>query len=72
MAATTQVDSRCVLSVKGLCDKHPDFTLGMVRWWLFHRDENGLARAVRKVGRRLFIDEQDFFNWLDEHQEESG
>ena len=69
MSAATETIARNFLSVNQLTQRYPSITPGMLRWWLFHRDQNGLARAVRKVGRRLLIDEGDFFDWLDKHRE---
>lgn len=39
---------------------------GGLRHLLFHRRTNGLERAVRRVGRCLLIDEQKFFDWIEE------
>ena len=53
-----------LLTVKQFCQQHPAFTHGGLRWLLFHRQENGLNRAVFKVGRRILIDVDQFFGWL--------
>ena len=55
-----------LLTVKQFCHEYPAFTHGGVRWLLFHREENGLERAVVKVGRRVLIDVDAFFRWLNE------
>jgi hypothetical protein len=52
-----------------LAQRHEAFTLPMLRWWLMSRHENGLDRAVRKVGRRLFLDENQFLMWIDSQHE---
>jgi hypothetical protein len=52
-------------TVRQFCQAPPAFTLGGMRWFLFHRQTNGLERAVVKVGRRILIDEEKFFGWLD-------
>lgn len=55
-----------LLTVDQLVQRHPAFTAGGIRWLLFRRDENGLDRAVIRVGRRLLIDEAAFFDWISE------
>lgn len=57
---------RHLQTVKQFCETHPAFTPGGLRWLLFNRDINGLERAVVKVGRRVLIDKDKFFDWLDE------
>lgn len=58
-----------LLTVKQFCQANPAFTEGGIRWLLFNREENGLARAVVKVGRRVLIDVNQFFRWLSEQNE---
>jgi len=36
------------------------FTLGQLRWLLFHRKTNGLAPYVKKPGKTLLIQERQF------------
>ncbi len=55
-----------LLTVQQFAEKHKGFTLGGLRWLLFHRDTNGLSRAVVRVGRKILLDEEEFFAWLDE------
>ena len=63
----TQAMSRpTLLSVKQFCQQHPAFTQGGLRWLFFHRQANGLDRAIVKVGRRVLIDVDLFFCWLDQ------
>ncbi len=54
-----------LLTVKQFCQQNPAFTNGGLRWMLFHREENGLERAVVKVGRRVLINVDEFFRWID-------
>ena len=61
-----QASGRRLHTVQQFCQAHPAFTPGGLRWLLFNRDINGLERAVVKVGRRVLIDEDKFFAWLDE------
>ena len=38
--------------------------IGGLRHLIFHGDSNGFASVVRRVGRRVLIDEQAFFGWV--------
>lgn len=52
------------LTVKQFCQQYQAFSHGGLRWLLFHRQQNGLACAVVKVGRKVLIDVDQFFLWL--------
>jgi hypothetical protein len=53
-----------LLSVKELAARHPAFTIGSLKWLLFHREENGLASVVVQLGRKILIDERKFLDWF--------
>lgn len=53
-----------LLTVEQLPQYYPIFTQGMLRWLLFNRKESGLSKAVVKIGRRIFIDKNEFDLWL--------
>lgn len=38
--------------------------IGGLRHLIFHARTNGFAAAIRRVGRRVLIDEQAFFEWV--------
>ena len=59
--------SRVLVTVQQLCQRTPAFKEQTVRQYLFDRHDNGLQQAVRKLGRKLLIDEDLFFLWIDEH-----
>ena len=61
--------TRELLTIPALCERYPALRLGGVRWQLFNRHQNGLDRAVVRVGRRLLIDVAEFERWLDEQRE---
>jgi hypothetical protein len=54
------------LSIRQIVEesKYP-FTLPMMRHYLLHRHKNGLESAVRKIGKRLFIREDLFMDWIE-------
>jgi hypothetical protein len=59
-------------TVQQLCKEHPVFTPGGIRWLLFHRQQNGLndAGAVIKLGRKVLIDIDRFFQWIENQNSE--
>ncbi len=40
--------------------------IGGLRHLVFYAEENGFDKVIRRAGRRVLIDEQAFFQWLDE------
>lgn len=40
--------------------------VGGLRHLVFYADTNGFDKVIRRAGRRVLIDEQAFFQWLDE------
>lgn len=36
-----------------------------LRALIFHADSNGLAPAIRRVGRRVLVDVEVFWRWVD-------
>lgn len=49
---------------------HPWPPLGGLRHLIFNAQKNGFGRCLRKVGSRVLIDEQAFFDWIDAHPHE--
>jgi hypothetical protein len=43
---------------------HPWPTQAGLRHLIFHAHENGFDRVIRRVGRRVLIDERAFFQWV--------
>lgn len=42
----------------------PTFTQNAIRYYVRHRDKNGLAPHVRHLGRKILIHEPGFLDWL--------
>lgn len=40
--------------------------IGGLRHLIFHAEENGFKKAIKRAGRRVLIDEKAFFEWLEE------
>lgn len=54
-------------TVKQHASKHPAFTEGAVRMYIFNENQNGLAAAgaIVRIGRKVLIDEEKFFAWIE-------
>ncbi len=58
-----------LLTKKQFIEKHSAFTKGGLDAQLFNRKKNGLDSAIIQNGRRILINEEKFFQWLESHQE---
>lgn len=65
---TSEAPKHNLMTVRQFCEANPAFTEGSIRWLLFNRETNGLAVALVKKGRRLWIDADAFFDWLEESE----
>lgn len=54
------------LTVKQVPSRYPAFTEGSIRWLIFHEKTNGFYRCVRRIGRKVLIDLDQFESWIDE------
>ena len=46
-------------------EKHHEWPrLGGLRNLIFNKDKNGFDKVVKKVGKRVLIDEMAFFEWV--------
>jgi len=45
---------------------HPWPSIGALRFMIFNARKSGLEVAIRRVGRRVLIDEAAFFAWVDQ------
>jgi len=54
-----------LLTVKQFADKHPAFSAPALRNIRFHQDSNGFAPAFKTVGRKVLVDETEFFRVID-------
>lgn len=52
--------------------KHHEWpNLGGLRFLIYNKDKNGFAKVVKKVGKRVLIDEAAFFEWVEEKNKQS-
>jgi len=52
-------------TVKQMASKYPAFSEASLRYHIFNEKNNGLSVAIKRIGRKILIDEQAFFLWLD-------
>jgi hypothetical protein len=66
---------RTLLTVRQFAEKHPAFTQGSLRNLIFNAEPritrkatipgNGFGVCLVRMGRKILIDEEKFFAWLD-------
>ena len=52
-------------TVRQWTEQHPYPPLGGLRHLIFHAKQNGFDAVIRRLGRRVLIDEAAFFAWVD-------
>jgi len=59
-----------LLTISQFSIKHGFISNGGLRYQIFNAKNNGLemARAIVRVGRRVLIDEERYFAWIDSQQ----
>lgn len=65
MNSTVETQPRKLFTVRQFVERHPWATQGGLRHLLFHRQTNGFAQCVRRIGRRILLDEDLVLEWLD-------
>jgi hypothetical protein len=60
-------------TVNQFTEKQPAFTTGGLRSLIFNEHQNGLAKsgAIVRIGRKVLINEEKFFSWI-ESQNKAG
>ncbi len=51
--------------------KYP-FTMGQLRHYLLKRHKNGLDKAVRRIGKRLYLRQDLFDQWIEAQASQGG
>jgi hypothetical protein len=55
-----------LLTIKQFSEKHAAFPLGGLRWRIFKaKEEMDAAGVIVRNGRRVLINEERFFSWLE-------
>jgi len=55
-------------TVRQVSEMNPAFSEAGLRWLIFNSEQNGLDRALVKVGSRIFFDLPEFEQWLEERR----
>ncbi len=59
--------SKRLAPVKKIPIIYPDsFTESSIRWLIFNEKHNGFTRCIRRIGRKVLIDLDQFESWIDE------
>ena len=79
--STNETHPRSLLTIKLFSKKHPAFSEAGLRYYIFNAESrknsrgetipgNGLAEAgaILRIGRKVLVDEDRFFQWLDSQQ----
>jgi len=58
---------RNILTPRQFSEKFPAFPIGSVRNLIYHEDDNGLKAAgvVKRIGKKIVLDADRFFLWVD-------
>jgi len=52
-------------------ERHHDWPkIGGLRNLIFNRHKNGFDKVIKKVGKRVLIDENAFFNWIEQQNKQ--
>ncbi len=58
---------RSLIPVSKWNERHPYPSVSQLRWNIF-RPVNGFEKCIVRVGKRVLIDEEKFFEWIDNQQ----
>lgn len=54
-----------LISVNEFSEKYPTFTKGTLRAYIFNAEKNGFKEVIRRIGSRVYIKENLFFEWVE-------
>jgi len=69
-STATQAPPR-LFGVKDFCSRHPWLKEATLRNRIATSDEHGFGNVIRRLGRKILVDETEFFQWLD-RQDRNG
>jgi len=70
MTEQSAPETRNLLTVRQFSQKHPAFPESGLRYTIFHESQNGFAKCIRRIGRKVLLDEQAVFHWIDEQNQQ--
>ena len=57
------------LTVKQTAVKYPFNSENSLRWIIFNSKLNGATAFIRKVGRKVLLDDAGYISWIDNQKE---
>jgi hypothetical protein len=67
MTVSINHNQKSFLTVKQWLNKYPAIPEGGIRHLIFTNKDNFNSRVVKKLGRKILLDEQAFLSYIDEH-----
>jgi hypothetical protein len=64
----TQTRHGRLIPVTKWVDHHDWPSIGGIRYLVFNEHANGFAHCIIRIGRRVLIDENKFFEWAESHR----
>jgi hypothetical protein len=64
-ASGTATVSTTLIPVSQWSERHPWPPIGGLRHLIFNAKTNGFHQVIRRVGRRVLVDEAEFFAWVE-------
>lgn len=65
-------DAKRLATVKTIPQIYPGvFSESSIRWLIFNEKDNGFAHCVRRLGKKVLIDLDQFESWIDKQQREA-
>lgn len=55
-----------LIHIKDWKNHHNVPSESMLRKLVFHEETNGFSYAVRRVGRKVYLDEEKVFEWIEQ------
>ncbi len=62
------MEQHSYLTIKQFSQKHAAFPESTLRWLRFNSEKNGLENSFKKLGRRVLINETEFFKSIEDLQ----
>lgn len=53
-------------------DEHKWPSESRLRYLVFNAEKHGFSDVVKRVGKSVLIDEENFFNWVEDQQVKKG
>lgn len=69
MANSNSVLEKFYLTPKQLPQKHPAFTESSIRYLIFNAETNGFKSCLKRIGRKILIDEAKFLQWIESYSQ---